>query len=92
MDIDQVPAYIVAVPPDRTIHLPADVPVGASVAVVLVSSGASSTKQTDEDEEERGRRFERTLAAVRAAEQRVAGGPEVDEATPNALIDRARRA
>jgi hypothetical protein len=83
MDLDPVAAYVTVVSPDRTIRLPADVPVGATVAVVLLTAGAA-------DEASRRERFERTRAAVRAAE-RAGQGAEMDDPTLDALIEQARR-
>ncbi len=80
-------AYVTAVPEDRIIHLPEDVPVGATVVVLLLPSHVSS-----DDEAARRERFARTRAALRSAAERKPQQSPLDEATLNALIDRARRA
>lgn len=86
MEVDPTPAFVTTVPPDRTIHLPQDVPIGATVAVVLLPRSGDSA-----DEALRRQRFERTREALRVASERPAGAPELDDATLNALIDEARR-
>ena len=86
MDLDRVAAYVASVPPDRTIRLPDDLPVGAAIAVILLPPTSAL------DEDSRRERFARTRAALRAAAERAASGPAVDDATLDALIDRARHA
>lgn len=85
MELDPVTAYVAVVRPDRTVRLPENVPVGATVAVVLLP-GASA-----HDDEARRERFERTLEALRTAAARGPHGPAVDDEALDALIDRARR-
>lgn len=86
MALDPAAAFVTVVTPDRTIHLPADVPVGATVAVVLIPN------HRDEAEESRRERFERMRAALRTASEPTAAAAKIDDATLDALIDRARRA
>ena len=86
MDLDRVAAYLASVPPDRTIRLPDDLPVGATIAVVLLPPTSAL------DAGSRRKRFARTRATLRAAAERAASRPEVDDATLDALIDRVRHA
>ena len=85
MALDPATAFVTVVAPDRTIHLPADVPVGATVAVVLLPA------QTIEAEAARRERFQRMRAAIEAAKEQLWTAPKIDDATLDALIDRARR-
>ena len=87
MELDPIAAYVATVPTDRTIQLPEDVPVGATVAVLLLPSHVSA-----DDDVARRERFARTRAALRAAAERKTHPAAVDDATLDALIDRARRA
>lgn len=87
MELDRASAYVITVPPDRTIHLPEEVPVGAAVALILLPAVHGPA-----EDEARRQRFERTHAAIRAAEERMKDGPAADDATVSALVDRARRA
>lgn len=86
MENNPVAAFVTTVPPDRTVRLPPDVPVGATVAVVLLPQTPAH------DEDARRERFERTRAALRAAADRMTPVPSVDDETLDALIERARRA
>lgn len=85
MTLDPTAAFVTVVAADRTIHLPADVPVGATVAVVLLPS------RTTEAESARREWFERMRSAIQTAAEQTADAPEIDDATLNALIDHARR-
>ncbi len=86
MKLDPVAAYVTVVSPDRTIRLPDDVPVGATVAIILLPPMGAA------DEAARRERFERTRAALRAASESTAGAPDIDDAALDVLIDEARRA
>jgi hypothetical protein len=87
MDLAPLTSYITTVSSDRTIRLPTDVPVGATVAVVLLPRTLAAA-----DDVARRERFERMRTALRLASERGTSGPELDDATLNALIDEARRA
>lgn len=84
--LDPTTAFVTVVAPDRTIQLPNDVPVGATVAVVLVPA------QAIEAEAARRERFERMREALRSAPEPTPAAAAIDDATLDALIDRARRA
>lgn len=85
MDVDPTAAYIATVPPDRIVRLPIGVPVGATIAVVVLPQTGG------QDEESRRERFARTRAALHRAAEPSAGRPELDDEGIDALIDRARR-
>ena len=85
MHLDAAAAYIAAVPADRMIQLPADVPVGATIAVIVLPQSHAV------DDAARHERFARTRAALQRATERSVGIPEPDDEALDALIDRARR-
>ena len=85
MDLDPTEAYIATVPSDRMLHLPADVPVGATIAVIVIPQTGRP------NEESRRERFARTRAALHRAAERSPHRPELDDEALDALIDRARR-
>ena len=80
-------AYVTTVGADRTIKLPPDMPVGATVAVIAVPSPALGR-----DGEARRARFAATLAAIRAASEPGAPRASVTDAELTALVERARKA
>lgn len=87
MGLESTPAYITTVAEDRTITLPADIPAGARVAVILLSPTESAARDAA-----RRARFAETKRAVRAASTHTPEAPAIDEAALDALIRAARRA
>lgn len=83
MELQSTPTYITIVNTDHTITLPPDVPVGATVAVVLMPSVLPT------NEVARQARFEKTLTAIRAATAQPA--PTITDSQLDALIKRARK-
>ncbi len=86
MTLETTSAYITKVRPDHTVVLPADMPVGATVAVVVVPSDA-----TEVDEAARHDRFAKTLDAIRAASAQETTLPSVSDGELDALIETARK-
>jgi hypothetical protein len=72
------------------VRLPAGVPVGATIAVVVLPQ-TGGQEMGGQDEESRRERFAHTRAALHRAAERSAVRPELDDETLDALIDRARR-
>jgi hypothetical protein len=81
MAVELTQAHIAHIQPDHTIVLPEEMPVGATVAVIVLPQ--------PNEEAARRARFEATLAAIRAA---MSGGapPLPSEAELEALIEKAR--
>ena len=86
MALDPAAAFVTVVAPDRTIHLPNEVPVGTTVAVGLLPA------QSTEAEAARREWFQRMRKAIQTAAEQSSDAPKIDDATLDALIDRARRA
>jgi hypothetical protein len=81
MAIELTQAHIAHIQPDHTIVLPEEMPVGATVAVIVLPQ--------PNGEAARRARFEATLAAIRAAMSE--GTPPLpSEAELEALIEKAR--
>jgi hypothetical protein len=76
------PAYITTLRPDRTIVLPDNIAIGATVAVVILPPIA------EPDSPERQERFEATLSAIRSASN-VANAPSISDEQLNQLIKAA---
>ncbi len=85
MDVEMTPTYITTIRPDRTIALPPEMPVGATVAVIVVPARPSAP-----DEAARRTRFETTLAAIRAS-MHATPPPVPPDGELDALIERARK-
>lgn len=86
MALETTPAYVTKVGSDHTIVLPEEMPVGATVAVIVVPTGVATG-----DDAARRARFAETLTAIRAAS---AGGsqPAISDGELDALIEKARKA
>jgi hypothetical protein len=86
MALETTPAYVTKVGSDHTIVLPDEMPIGATVAIIVVPTGAASG-----DDAARRARFAETLAAIRAAS---AGRPQpaISDGELDALIEKARKA
>ncbi len=81
-------AYIATINPDHTIVAPDELPVGATVAIIMMADAPSTADNTA-----RRARFEATLAAIRDYE---ATPPELRPTLPSdmeidALIKKARK-
>lgn len=86
MSVSTTPAYIGTVGEGHTVSIPAEIPIGARVAILLLPPEA-----IDEQELERKEKFERVMAAIRAA---IAGGytpPAITDEELDARIRRARQ-
>lgn len=79
-------AYITTVGPDRTIVLPPEMPVGMTVAVVVVPSDTS-----EPEDEARRARFEATVSAIRAASASSTVEPPISDDELTTLVERARK-
>ncbi len=79
-------AYVTTVGADRTIKLPPDMPVGATVAVIAVPVSASEW-----DAEARRARFAATLAAIREASKSGTSSANISDAELTALVEKARK-
>ena len=87
MAIELTQAHIAHIRPDHTIVLPEEMPVGATVVVIVLPTPAPSL----DEEAARRARFGATLAAIRAAMSQ--GTPPLPpEAELDALIEKARHA
>jgi hypothetical protein len=87
MSLVTTAAFISTVNSDHTIQLPEEVPIGAKVAIFLMPGG-----EPNPDQIVRRARFEKVIAAVRAA---IADGftpPIISDAELKARIQRARQA
>ena len=87
MAIEMTPTYVATVRPDHTIVLPAEMPVGATVMVIVVPS----TPTALENDPARAARFEATLAAIKAAMENPTSSLPADEEL-KVLVDKARKA
>lgn len=76
------PAYITTIRPDRTIVLPDEMAVGATVAVVVLPS------ISEPDSVARKQRFEATLSAISSA-AKVENAPSISDEQLNELIKKA---
>jgi hypothetical protein len=86
MSVSTTPAYIGTVGEGHTISVPAEIPIGAKVAILLLP-----TSPSDEGDTGRGERFASVLAAIRSA---IAAGyttPDISEEELNARISHARQ-
>lgn len=79
--------YISTVRPDHTVFLPRDVPVGATVAMVIMSPEESNAA-----EKARHARFQKVLDAINAATAAGFTPPAISDAEIDARIERARHA
>ena len=64
MSVEMTPTHIATVRPDHTIALPAEMPVGAKVMVIVMPDESAMAKEAARKE-----RFAKTLEAIRAAMQ-----------------------
>ncbi|MFZ4655472.1 MAG: hypothetical protein ACOYNY_00570 [Caldilineaceae bacterium] len=80
-------AYISTVRPDHTVVLPSNVPIGAKVAIVIMSPDESNIT-----EKARHARFQKMLDAIKAATAAGFTPPALSDAEIDARIERARRA
>jgi hypothetical protein len=80
-------AFVTTVGADRTIKLPPDMPVGATVAVIAVPTSTS-----EQETEARRARFAATLAAIREASKAGAPRISISDAELTALVEKARKA
>ncbi len=87
MAIEMTSVYFTTVGSDRTIVLPDEMPVGATVAVIIMPTGASQA-----DDAARRARFAETLSAIRAASAQEAAQSEIADGDLDALIETARKA
>ena len=76
------PAYITTIRPDRTIVLPDEMAVGATVAVVILPAAS------EPDSTARKERFEATLSAINSA-SRAGNPPSISDEELNELIKKA---
>lgn len=81
-----IPAFISTVDANRTIALPYSIPVGAKVAVMVMSEEAA------EDSPERRLRFERVMAAIQAAMAEGFSPPAISDRELDSRIKMARHA
>ncbi|MEK7327949.1 MAG: hypothetical protein AAB217_22110 [Chloroflexota bacterium] len=68
MSVEMTPTHIATVRPDHTIALPAEMPVGAKVMVIVMPDESAMAKEAARKE-----RFAKTLEAIRAAMQMPLG-------------------
>lgn len=87
MDLATTAAFVSTVDTSRTIVLPDDIPIGATVAVVLMPSEAAANVALT-----RRARFEQVMAAIRAAMSEGFSAPDISDTELDARIERARRA
>lgn len=80
-------AFVSTVNPDRTIVLPDAIPVGAKVAVVVLTS-----EELDEEETARNLRFEIVMDSIRTAINSGFEPPEISDKELKKLINEARNA
>jgi len=86
MTLEVTSAYITRVGSDHTIVLPDEMPIGATVAVVVVQP-----RTTPLDDAERHIRFAETLSAIRAASAHEAARPTISDSDLDRLIGKARK-
>jgi hypothetical protein len=86
MAIEMTPAYVATVGADHTIVVPEDIPIGTTVAVIVMPS--ESVKMS---EEARHARFAETLAAIREASLQYSEETPISDADLDALIKKARK-
>ena len=81
----KIPAFISTVNATRTIALPASIPVGSRVAVMVMSG------EPAEDSPERRLRFDRVMAAIQAAIAEGFTPPVISDKELDSRIKMARR-
>ncbi len=84
MSVEMTPTHIATIRPDHTVALPAEMPVGAKVMIIVMPDEAARS-----GEAARRERFARTLNAVRAALQMPLA--QVTDAEIESLVDKARK-
>ena len=84
MSIEMTPTLIATIRPDHTVALPAEMPVGAKVMIIVMPDEAARS-----GEAARRERFARTLNAIRAAAQMPQA--QITDAELDALVDQARK-
>ena len=84
MSIEMTPTLIATIRPDHTVTLPAEMPVGAKVIVIVMPIEPAKM-----EEAARRERFARTLEAVRAAVRMPLA--QVTDAEIDSLVDKARK-
>lgn len=87
MTLQTTPASITKVGSDRGIALPDEMLVGATVAVIVVPTGASSPEDAA-----RRIRFAETFSAIRAATAQGTTPPEISDSNLDTLIETACKA
>ncbi len=83
MSVEMTPTHIATIRPDHTVTLPAEMPVGAKVMIIVMPDEAARS-----GEDARRERFARTLNAIRAAMQVPLA--QVTDAEIESLVDKAR--
>ena len=86
MATELTPAYIATVRPDHTVELPEEMPVGATVMVIVVPPKAVAP----ENDPARAIRFAATLAAIKAAIENPVSNVPTDEEL-KVLVEKARK-
>lgn len=81
-----IPAFVSTVGATRTIALPDDIPVGARIAVMVI------TEEIVDDHPKRRARFDAVMAAIQAAMREGFSPPAISDSEFDARIDRARHA
>ena len=84
MSIEMTPTLIATIRPDHTVTLPAEMPVGAKVMVIVMPDESAKMEETARRE-----RFARTLNAIRAVMQMPLA--QVTDAEIESLVDKARK-
>jgi hypothetical protein len=82
MAVELTQAYIATIQPDHTVAVPEEMPIGASVAVIVLPSQPA-------DDAARRARFTATLAAIQSAMSTPV--PPLTDSELNALLEKARR-
>mgnify|MGYP001590461772 CR=1 FL=1 len=84
MSVEMTPTHIATVRPDHTIALPAEMPVGAKVMVIVMPDESARAKEAARKE-----RFAKTLEAIRAAMRMPLA--QAADAEIDSLVDKARK-
>jgi hypothetical protein len=86
MTIEKTPAFVATVRPDHTIELPVEVPIGSTVAVIVMPATDLGTHN-----QQRQMRFTETLAAIRAASFQQRSQTALSDEELDALVERAKK-
>jgi hypothetical protein len=84
MSVEMTPTHIATVRPDHTIALPAEMPVGAKVMVIVMPDESARAQEAARRE-----RFAKTLEAIRAAMQMPPA--QATDSEIDSLVDKARK-